>query len=59
MGLYDNYQAFWHETWRDLVSEYSRTSLKFPGDKLVALSGVVKYFAAKLGLFGDKYLAGL
>ncbi|RMJ15781.1 hypothetical protein CDV36_004546 [Fusarium kuroshium] len=42
--------------WERLVSEYSRTELTRPEDKLVALSGVAKLFQQT---FKDRYLAGL
>lgn len=51
--------AFWHETWCDIVSKYSRASLSFTTDKLVAISGIAKHFSERLQPFHDKYLAGL
>lgn len=55
----DEPKAFWHNAWCKIVEVYSGTNLSFPQDKLTALSGVTNYFAIKLQMHDDKYLAGL
>ena len=45
-----------HETWKDLVQHYSKCNLTMSGDKLVAISGIVKRLQP---LFKTDYLAGL
>jgi hypothetical protein len=42
--------------WSNIVSMYTRCDLTFPMDKLVAISGVVKFFRSATG---DDFLAGL
>jgi hypothetical protein len=43
-------------SWDSILNSYSNASLAFPSDKLVALSGIVKYLSKK-GL--GAYVAGL
>ncbi|KUI68836.1 hypothetical protein VM1G_04392 [Cytospora mali] len=45
-----------YEVWNDIMESYAKCALTNPGDKLVAISGVVKDFAT---IIGDEYLAGL
>ncbi|KAJ9655038.1 hypothetical protein H2201_008890 [Coniosporium apollinis] len=54
-GLY----AF--ELWRRIVEVYSKTALTKPGDKLIALSGIAKSMASKIGTEKKPtgYVAGL
>ncbi|KAK4113368.1 HET-domain-containing protein, partial [Canariomyces notabilis] len=42
--------------WEHLVRRYSACALTFPGDKLVAFSGVAKHMA---GILKDEYVAGM
>ncbi|KAI0630011.1 heterokaryon incompatibility protein-domain-containing protein [Trametes polyzona] len=45
-----------HVSWWDVVREYSRRTLSFPADKLVACAGLADEYQAVLG---SEYLAGL
>ena len=45
-----------YHTWNRLIRTYTKTNLSYPSDKLIAISGLAKLFALKLG---DNYLAGL
>ena len=45
-----------HKCWAKLVEKYTSMTLTREKDKLPALSGIAKLFAAR---FEDKYLAGL
>jgi hypothetical protein len=42
--------------WYQVISEYTQLSLSYSSDALPALSGIAKYFAAKIG---DEYVAGM
>jgi hypothetical protein len=42
--------------WAQIASLYSRSRLSFSGDKLVAFSGIVRWFRS---ITGDEYIAGL
>ena len=44
------------DPWPKLVSRYSRTQLTYSKDKLIAFSGIARYFQNNSG---DQYLAGL
>jgi hypothetical protein len=47
----------WSTFWDDIVVRgYSQTDLTFPGDKLIALSGIAKYI---MPLVNAKYVAGM
>jgi hypothetical protein len=46
-----------YKRWASVVNKYSRGSLTFPTDKLVALSGIAEKFRSLLNT--DTYLAGL
>lgn len=45
-----------YKYWCVAIEAYSRTSITFDSDKLIAISGIAR---ALLGLFDDEYLAGL
>lgn len=45
-----------YQVWNDVLESYVKCALSNPGDKFVAISGVVKDFA---NIIGDEYLAGL
>lgn len=46
----------YHKVWDHVVSAYSSTRLTHSSDKLIALSGVAKYFSV---LIGDEYVVGM
>lgn len=48
-----------HSPWSRVISAFSVGSFTYDSDKLVALSGVAKHFAAEKRLKGADYLAGL
>lgn len=60
----DNDGAFWvprqyenpYQVWNDILEAYVKCTLTNPGDKFVAISGIVKEVAKTLD---DEYLAGL
>lgn len=54
-----NQKLVWHTKWRDIVELYSRARLTKPGDKLIAISGIAKYFTSKLLVVDDMYMAGI
>lgn len=45
--------------WYDLIETYSRTSLSFPDDHLLAISAVAKRFCSTMRLEPSDYLAGM
>ncbi|EXA29679.1 hypothetical protein FOVG_18847 [Fusarium oxysporum f. sp. pisi HDV247] len=45
--------------WYELVEEYSRTSLSYPEDRLLAISAVAKRFCSTMCLRPPDYLAGM
>ncbi|KAJ1334082.1 HET domain-containing protein [Microdochium nivale] len=47
---------FYHQVWNSIVRAYSATRLTHGSDKLIALSGVAKYFAPRIG---DVYVVGM
>ncbi|KAK2051065.1 heterokaryon incompatibility protein [Colletotrichum caudatum] len=47
---------FYHGVWNSIARAYSNTRLTKSSDKLIALSGVAKYFAARIN---DVYVAGM
>jgi hypothetical protein len=49
------------ELWRRIVEVYSQTAITNPGDKLIALSGMARSIAPKIGTSENpaKYVAGL
>lgn len=49
-------EAPWYTLWNDLVFNYSRMSLTYPEDKMVALSGVAKMVRSRVN---DQYVAGI
>ncbi|KAH7035852.1 heterokaryon incompatibility protein [Microdochium trichocladiopsis] len=48
--------AFYQRIWNSIVETYSATRLTFESDKLIALSGVARYFAS---LMDDVYVVGM
>jgi hypothetical protein len=46
----------WYKLWDDFVMAYTQTSLTYPDDKLIALSGVVKMVRS---MVHDVYVAGM
>lgn len=58
-NMIDRYKTAWHAKWRRIVELYSRTQLTKPGDKLIAISGIAKYFTSKLQVVDDMYMAGI
>ncbi|KAH6637575.1 heterokaryon incompatibility protein-domain-containing protein [Boeremia exigua] len=49
-------KASWYRLWQRLIHTYSYTSLTFPGDKLVAISGIAKMIRSHVL---DEYVAGM
>ncbi|TGO60951.1 hypothetical protein BCON_0031g00290 [Botryotinia convoluta] len=47
---------FWYAAWNEIVKLYTRSRLTISSDKLVALSGIAKYFANK---YNAQYLSGI
>ncbi|KAF2972661.1 hypothetical protein GQX73_g871 [Xylaria multiplex] len=45
--------------WYELAEQYSRTSLTFPNDRLLAISAVAKRFCLAMKLHPSDYLAGM
>lgn len=45
--------------WNNVLEEYSRTSLTFPNDRLLAVSAVARQFCSAMQLEPSKYLAGM
>jgi hypothetical protein len=54
-------RIYMFELWKNIIETYARTTLSKPEDKLVALSGIARRMAGKLGKGGKpaRYLAGL
>ncbi|KXJ93600.1 heterokaryon incompatibility protein [Microdochium bolleyi] len=52
----DDHTLFYHRVWDSIVKAYSATRLTHGSDKLIALSGVAKYFAPRID---DTYVAGM
>ncbi|TGO85217.1 hypothetical protein BPOR_0419g00080 [Botrytis porri] len=51
-----HYGLLWYIAWKKIVNICIRSNLTFSSDKLVALSGIVKYFASK---YNAEYLSGI
>ncbi|KAI0194271.1 heterokaryon incompatibility protein-domain-containing protein [Xylaria flabelliformis] len=47
------------QIWYELVDFYSRTSLTFPNDRLLAISGLARRFCFAMNLDPTQYLAGM
>ncbi|KAI1734602.1 hypothetical protein F4680DRAFT_437661 [Xylaria scruposa] len=47
------------QIWYELVDFYSQTSLTFPNDRLLAISGLAKRFCFAMNLSPTQYLAGM
>jgi hypothetical protein len=45
-----------YRLWRRIVSSYSKCNIKYPEDRLIAISGIARYMRR---LNGDRYYAGL
>jgi hypothetical protein len=52
-------ESFWYQYWIDVAVVYSRRSLTKTSDKLIAISGVARVLASKLGVPDRDYLEGL
>ncbi|KAK2040738.1 heterokaryon incompatibility protein [Colletotrichum somersetense] len=55
-GITSNDPMFYHGVWNSIIRAYSNTRLTKSSDKLIALSGVAKYFATRIN---DFYVVGM
>ena len=56
-GAHDSQDRFFaHQLWPRIVETYTQCMLSFPGDKLIALSGIAKLMRS---IIQDEYVAGM